>query len=413
MVAVGDKALTTDTDDFTRSDDFPSQLFSHFLGDAQSTLKNAARMARALEEQFIVDGWPLGRIYGSALTLARRYGVGRVAAWEAIRILEARGTARMRCGRGGGLELTTPSIERLSERVVGYCLLSGVTHEQVQVFSKILKRVRERRKAEGAEHNAVIAFYETCLQQLERASQLQVRNEKPRNSDETIVNDLFHKVGAARWSEGIFLGSQEELCERYKVDLRTLRQAIRILESAEAAVCIPGRGHGLMACAPGPTSTSRLICCHLAANGVDHHEAFQAFNWLSTEAVSLAASRSNKQSVASIGAMLAEVDALSDMSLMQALIAIEDRQLALAGNVVLDLFMRSSKAFPSWGPFSGKGLESRVLRDLLECTAQLQSAIVSKDANAAAAAQERKFMVIDRNLLSHVPEYSEKVSAYR
>jgi DNA-binding FadR family transcriptional regulator len=341
------------------------------------------------------------------MQLARRYGVGRVAAWEAIRILEARGTARMRCGKGGGLELTGPSVERLCERIVGYCLLSGVTYDQVRVFMEMLQHVRLRRTSEGVAPNAVIALYEECIKQLNQVSETEVRNGKPRNSADLIVNDLFQRIGVARWSEGLFLGNQTELCGRYKVDSRTLRQAIRILESADAAVTVPGRGHGLMARAPGPASTSRLICCYFAASGIDHHEAFQAFNWLSTEAMSLAASRSIEQSLDPIGAMLAEFGGLADMAMMQALMSIEDRQLALAGNVVLDLFLRSCKAFPVWRPFSYRALEPMV-DDLFNCAVAVQTALTVNDATAAALAQTRKFTIIDHNLRSHVPEYSQR-----
>jgi len=165
-----------------------------------------------------------------------------------------------------------------------------------------------------------------------------------------------------------------------------------------------------MARAPGPASTSRLICCYFAANNIHPHEAFQAFKWLSTEAVSLAAGLSLGQSLEPIGAMLAKFGGVADMNWMPALIAIEDRQLVLAGNVVLDLFLRGCKAFPVWKPYSYKALEPAV-DELFNCAVAVQAALTVGDVTAAARAQLRKFEIIERNLQNHVPEYPQRLSA--
>lgn len=375
-----------------------SQVFSCFLGDGPATLKSAARLARLLEEQFIADGWPSGRIYGSETELARRHRSGRVVVREALRILEARGTARTRCGRNGGLELIVPPLEQLYERIADYCFLSGVSHAQILVLQNVLRRVAARMAADHRTHNAVIGFYEGCADWLSSADQARASKGEHRTCAEKIVDALRHGVGPERWADGYFVGNQEELCRRYNVDHRALRQAIRILESAEAAQSMPGRGNGLMTRSPGPVAMGRLICCYFAASGIDHHQAFEAFQWLSSETMALAALHADARSAAAINGMLTEIEGRADTALLPALTAIEHRQFALAGNALLDLFLLSARAFPSWSPFGTMSTVPGALSDLRECAAQVNAAIAAGDAPAAAFAQERKSMTIRRNL---------------
>ena len=375
-----------------------SQVFSSFLGDASATLKSAARLARLLEEQFIADGWPSGRIYGSEIELAGRHRIGRGVVREAFRILEARGTARTRCGRNGGLELIVPSLEQLYERIADYCFLSGVSHAQILVLQNVLRRVAARMEADHRTHNAVIAFYEDCAQWLSGADRTRVSKSEHRNCAEKIVDTLRHVVGPERWADGYFVGNQQELCHRYNVDHRALRQAIRILESAEAAESLPGRGNGLMTRSPGPVAIGRLICCYFAASGIDHAQAFEAFHWLSSETMALAALHADAHSIAPISGMLAQMEGRADSALLPALAAIEYRQFALAGNRLLDLFLLSARAFPSWSPFRKIATVPGGLSDLRECAAQVNAAIVAGDAPAAALAQDRKSIAIRRNL---------------
>jgi hypothetical protein len=117
-----------------------SRIFGLMMGD-QAELKSAGRVARLLEEQFIIDGWLKGRSYGFEAEIAQRYGVGRAAAREAVRILEARGVARMRRGRYGGLELPQPPPEVLYSGIGTYCYLHGVTRAQAHAARQLLDRV--------------------------------------------------------------------------------------------------------------------------------------------------------------------------------------------------------------------------------------------------------------------------------
>jgi hypothetical protein len=94
-----------------------------------------------------------------------------------------------------------------------------------------------------------------------------------------------------------------------------------------------------------------------------------------------------------------DLDEAMEAELFQALIAIEDRHLSLAGNMVLNLFLRSCKAYPSWSPFPRTALKFPLVGDLFECVVQVQTAMAENDPTAAALAQGRKFTAIHREYL--------------
>lgn len=424
-----------------------ARLVSFVVGDAESILKCAGRTARLLEEQFIIDGWPVGRIYGSEVELAERYGVGSAVVRETARILEVRGTARMRRGRHGGLELTAPSAESLQGMIGSYCYLIGVSRDQVRSARTVLDRVAAYMATERGAHlefapllnrnvldmpalgksphrlltaaagNAVVTFYSDCLDYL-RHLELPEESAQGRSPGATnrpsvhareilhrtragqIVYDLMKRVGPGNWQDGRALGNELELCEQYRVDRGVLRQAIRILEAAETAASLPGRGRGLVARTPGPAATSRLICSHFAANRVGHYESFQMFECLGVEMIALAAREPTyKRNLEPTRAALDALGKRSDTVLLSELIDIEEQQFALARNPVLDLFLRSAKAFPSWLMQGNLNLpvSSRVLRDFLECSADVNAAVASGNPVAAADAQRRKVARLKQN----------------
>jgi DNA-binding FadR family transcriptional regulator len=213
-----------------------------------------------------------------------------------------------------------------------------------------------------------------------------------------IVHTLMRRVGRGQWIDGRILGNQLELCERYGVDRGVLRQAIRILEAAETAASLPGRGRGLVARTPGPAAISRLICCHFAANRVGHHPPFQAFKWLSVEAMALAARQARPENIDAVEGVLAALAERTDTLLLSDLMAIEERQWALAANPVLELFLRSAKAFPAWVMKANLPVPADALRDFLAGSAAVTAAIAARKPTAAAAAQERKFNLLERHI---------------
>lgn len=188
------------------------------------------------------------------------------------------------------------------------------------------------------------------------------------------------------WIRGTRLGSTLDLCDRYRIDRSVLRQAIRILESAGIAVTLTGRGHGLITQAPQFSSVCRLISCHFAAHDLSASAAVELFHWFSVEAVAEAAKLAASVDIERINRVL---DKTNEAELLTALAEIEDGLFSTLKNPLIELFLRSTMAFPSWDTpaCDDPTLMNKIY--LVE-TRNVVDAIARRDSARAAAAQDRK-----------------------
>jgi hypothetical protein len=85
----------------------------------------------------------------------------------------------------------------------------------------------------------------------------------------------------------------------------------------------------------------------------------------------------------------------SELSLLN-VSAIEDSFFALAGNPILELFLRCTKAFASWARYwePMPVLTQQDLRGLLGSAVEVLMAVHAGDSTAAAAAQRRRLMAV-------------------
>lgn len=456
------------------------RAFSDLLGDLQVSPKRAVRTARLIEDQFLKDGWPLGRAYGRSFELAQHYQIGQAVTRETVRILEARGTGRMRTGRSAGLEVAAPSIEQLSSSLGSHCYLAGISRAQVDAASLILKRVAARLAARrtqrgemsaaapilgvaneqdlirglmDASGNRVIAFFMRCMDQARvldlseveggastarsgdwRVHAVQLSDavargdvaaalagvnacsnegsDSPRMRDSQvataersaplgaklalqIADNLLRSLAPGQWQDGRFLGNEEDLCERYDVSRRSMRQAIRILEAGEAAVTLPGRGRGLMASSVKPATLSRLICYYFACENFAHHDAFETFEWLSVETVAYAAQNASSSRMAKFAEEVAPLLQSKAPLSTPLQIRLETQQFALVNNPILEIFLRSAHAYPTWDPRGRPPQRRGAVSEFAECNNELIKALIERDAAAAANAQSRKFAIMN------------------
>jgi DNA-binding FadR family transcriptional regulator len=79
--------------------------------------KRAEVTARRILSEVTGAGWPVGRLLGSEAELIERYDVSRAVLREAVRVLEHHQVARMRRGPGGGLFVTEPDAEAVTDAV--------------------------------------------------------------------------------------------------------------------------------------------------------------------------------------------------------------------------------------------------------------------------------------------------------
>jgi DNA-binding FadR family transcriptional regulator len=79
--------------------------------------KRAEVVAREVFAQVVADGWPVGTLVGSEAELIERYDVSRAVLREAVRLLEHHNIAAMRRGPGGGLFVSEPGLEAVTDAV--------------------------------------------------------------------------------------------------------------------------------------------------------------------------------------------------------------------------------------------------------------------------------------------------------
>jgi DNA-binding FadR family transcriptional regulator len=391
-----------------------SRLFSGHIGDLLSIPKLAELTARQLEEEFIADGWPTGKRYGSEAELARGRRVGYLTVREAARILQVRQTARVRRGRAGGLELMAPSLESVLQDVRQHFAHVARSREHAGAARAILGRLvasnrQQLAAAAAGSANAMVSFLFRCLDQIdhmERASDARrtsAYHPALRKSSHTLASKLAYRLvessADGRWRPGLALGTELELCERYGVAPRVFRQAIRILESADMVSTVTGRAGGLVTRQPGQTSIARLLCCYFSANRFDHHETFKVHAWLAAEVTSLMAQRADAACVELVRTTITSMlrSKSGNLSLLD-VSAVEDSIFALAGNPILELFLRSTKAFASWARYREPMpvLTQQDLRELLGGAVEVLTAVRAGDPTTAAAAQKRRLTAVAR-----------------
>jgi DNA-binding FadR family transcriptional regulator len=93
--------------------------------------KRAAQVADLIIADIIERGWPEGEVIGSEPQLLERYEVSRAVFREAVRLVEHQQVARMRRGPGGGLVVTTPTLEAVIDPVSVYLFYANARVDQV------------------------------------------------------------------------------------------------------------------------------------------------------------------------------------------------------------------------------------------------------------------------------------------
>lgn len=107
------------------------RIYEAVARDGASAALRGELLARRIEEDIASGHLQAGDSLGSVRVLAARYGVGRPAVCEAVRILERRGLGRMRTGRSGGLILSRPALEAAAGELADFARLSGFSLRQL------------------------------------------------------------------------------------------------------------------------------------------------------------------------------------------------------------------------------------------------------------------------------------------
>ena len=458
-----------------------SELYSSVVGDQERLTKLPLVVSRDMEERFIRDGWPVGKVYGSEADLAAYYGVGRDVMREAVRVLEARDEVRVRRGPQGGIAVARPGGTHLLVMIGGYAYLTGLgLPDIVEAWSAVhISAVRlmgdrsrqaggrlpESQAADdggtpdtagllgrfaaeviGGSGSGPLKYFNDVLAPLLPRMSTALGADALARMRQRIIHDLDRGrtedavrrartlfCGAARdtlahvartggwqgtsvpepleqmripafaavrrmmseitpqeWVRGRPLGNEWELAERFGVDRSVIRQAIRMMEDAETAVTLPGRGHGLVTRCPSPAPLSRQVCVYLASHSEPPEGAALALGSLMIEMAEIAARKTGPRDVELFEALFDELRQLTSAAPIASVQLIERLQNRLARNALLSLFINGIKAYVSWSMSEELHAPSWVIEFFAQSTHDVLRAIGRRDAPEAARLQAVK-----------------------
>lgn len=106
----------------------------------------------------MATGWLVDEVLGSEAELLERYGVSRAVFREAVRLVEHQQVARTRRGPGGGLVVTEPTVDAVSEAVVLYLHRVDATLDEVVEARILLEGMATRLAAQRLDDDDCVAL---------------------------------------------------------------------------------------------------------------------------------------------------------------------------------------------------------------------------------------------------------------
>lgn len=382
-----------------RSATVANPLFDAIVGAGAANNKGACMIAAQIEEDLICKGWPTGALYGSEAQLAARFQVCRVVLREGVRILESRGTARMRRGPNGGLIVLAPTVTVLLEAIHRYVTSLRRTALQGHLCNALLRLVRARmRPQEAPRSNSVLAGlidellsatgrFAECGPHgyVKRGAAAEMARSRAEQVFRLLMRDLGEEIAQDRR-----LGSELDLCDRYGADRSALRQAVRVLEFEGIAVSTAGRGKGLMRRTPDPAAVCRLINCYFASEKVSPSDAMNLYQLLSSEAVSIAARNATGTERVRLEAAQRDLMRSSPRVASGLMQEAEDSQFDILDEPLIDILLRCTKSYSTWSS-SLRDPESEKVGEIYRAeTLNVIAAILRQDPEGAASAQSLK-----------------------
>jgi DNA-binding FadR family transcriptional regulator len=378
-------------------------LLSRAVDDDIDVARASLRVAVVLEEQFIAAGWPVGEKCGTVDEMAQCFGVGPRIVDEAVRVLTAHGTARLKRTASNliGLEITAPEPNEVLDVLCGYAYLASVNETHRVEAIHFLEAVNRRLSCwpvdghtTGAQEFLLHFLRDVLTPGVPPRGLLKERLHRFRAGQ--IVNRVMERHFAAGFHPGCRIGSEADLSALFHADRSITRQAIRLLESAGLVSTLPGRGNGIFAKRPPSAPVCRLLCCYLASRGLPIGAAFQIFEAMSIEAISLATRKADAEDLREVELALATHCRAERPAQLPDIFAIEDRQFDAIRNPLIGAFLRTMRGYVALTIASGGG--SHMSREAAACfadnTRHVLDAMAHHDPEVAARAHERKLGVM-------------------
>lgn len=209
-----------------------------------------------------------------------------------------------------------------------------------------------------------------------------------------LVHDLMSTTAPEEWRRGVLLGNEFDLADRFGVDKSVVRQAIRLMEDAETATSLPGRGRGLMTRLPSTAPLSRLLCAYFVAHGAGVADAEGVFSALRMECAGAAAEHATAHDKSTLLSMTQDVEGLRAPLPVTVFQSFERLQQHVAHNSLLGLSIDAVKAFLTWHMAACPIATSDILDAYKTHTREVALAICSGDRLAAINAEGRKLQAL-------------------
>jgi DNA-binding FadR family transcriptional regulator len=209
-----------------------------------------------------------------------------------------------------------------------------------------------------------------------------------------LVHDLMNTISPEAWASGELIGNEFDLADRFGVDKSIVRQAIRLMEDAETATALPGRGRGLVTRLPSTAPLGRLLCAFLVSHDIAISDGEQVFEALRIESTGVACERVTPEDRATLMAMADDLDLLRAPLPVAAIQAFERLQQHVAYNRLLSLFVDGVKAFLTWRSEPFPLASDPIVDSYRTHTKQVVAAICAGDGEAARRAEAAKLAAL-------------------
>ncbi|AFT88417.1 GntR family transcriptional regulator [Paraburkholderia phenoliruptrix] len=205
-----------------------------------------------------------------------------------------------------------------------------------------------------------------------------------------VVHELMSATPPGRWARGHLIGNEFDLTDQYRVDKSIIRQAIRLMEDAETATALPGRGRGLVTRLPSTAPLSRLISAFFLAHTVDELDGEHVFRALRVECAGWAAEHATAEDRMALLGLCTDLKQLSAPVPIAALQSFERFQQHAAHNPLLNVCIDAIKAFLSWRMGSCLIASPSIVKEYKAHTERVITAICAHDRRAAMLAEQVK-----------------------
>ncbi|WP_165912287.1 hypothetical protein [Novosphingobium sp. PhB165] len=207
------------------------------IGFDDGPIQGPSHIAWLLESTALQSGWPLNKSLGSETDLLERFKASRDAVRGAIRIVEARGSMRMRRGCRGGLQLQTPRVETASVALAIYLRTHGYAPQEMEAAAATLAPLLPR----SAAGEAIRALIKHAAAMMSDDMSIVAGSD---NRAESFAMEIIVNAGSPLPAEGVRIGNEAKLCGETGLGHRTFRQALNILEDLDMLQVSRGRGGG-------------------------------------------------------------------------------------------------------------------------------------------------------------------------